>query len=862
MSGESLQSGGQHSPSPGTPGEGLGSKDEGRRMKDEKESSALSLSSSPFSLSSPVVLTGTALTTSLGLDRESTWQSVLAAKSNFGPMTAMESPLPPGKDGAQAVDLPADFAPDLPREARYLRWTIAAALRDAGLTDTLPYDRSRCTILLGTTLHGIRSGGEFLRTGDYGKLANFPAGATIQLAAAGLPFGGAGLTICSACSSSLGSIAMAVTLLQTGQADCVIAGGYDTISEYVYGGFNALRLVADGPLRPFSKDRKGMKLAEGYGIVVLERATDAAARGHTPVAQILGWGESADAHHLTQPHPEGDGAARAMAAALRRANLTPAGIDLVAAHATGTPDNDAGEFAALSRTFGDDLPRVAVAGFKSHLGHTLGGAGAVELILSAMALRDQIVPACANISAADLEFPGLNVSVGAAKPAKIRATLNTSLGFGGANTCVVLAPYLPLPSGEGRGEGQTARIGEGVRKSTPSAPHPNPLPEGEGTRGATGAAKSLAPSRKNPPFARSVFITGIGVIAPGITGREGLLYRLAHPQPAAALTEPIGEAALEGLLNARRVRRLSEYVKLQLAAATLAVRDAGIGEAGDLASFSAILGTAHGSANYSYNYYEQIVREGVMGANPMLFAEGVPNAGAAHISLMLGLKGACQSVIGTRTAGLDALALASARIASGEWDRAIVGAGEEDFDIVRNAYRHCRLASGAEPSGAFAGENGFLCAGGAAAIVLESQAAIEARGGRAIGQITHAGFVRDHRERLAKSLADLLKRIDAPPAVLSSAAGVWLDRVEAAALAGAGSRSVSSMAGYVAETFSATPLIGIAAVIATKALPRLLSYPTGLGSVSAADGSVTVDRFAAICTDPTGIASGVTIELH
>ncbi len=833
-----------HTPSPGTPGEGGGegsaSTPESAASSQQNPHPALSRSTGR-GFPEPIVITGTALATSLGLDRESTWQSVLAAKSNFGPMSAMESPLPPGKDGAQALDLPSDYAADLPREARYLRWTIAAAMADAGLKSSVPYDPSRCTILLGTTLHGIRSGGEFLRTGDFGKLVNFPAGATIKLATEGLPFGGAGLTICSACSSSLGSIAMAVTLLQTGQADCVIAGGYDTISEYVYGGFSALRLVAEGPLRPFSKDRKGMKLAEGYGIVILERVQGAAARGHTPIAQILGWGESADAHHLTQPHPEGDGAARAMAAALRRANLTPAGIDMVAAHATGTPDNDAGEFAALSRTFGDDLPRIPVVGFKSHLGHTLGGAGAVELILSALALRDQIVPACANITAADIEFPNLNVSVGSPKPAKIRATLNTSLGFGGANTCVVLAPSPGTP-GEGWGEGSAANS-----QPTPGS-RQNPHP-----------ALSRSTGRG---FACDVFITGIGVIAPGLVGREGLLHRLASPQPAAALIQPIGEAALEGLLNARRVRRLSDYVKLQLVAATLAIRDAGIGELGELAAqFSAILGSAHGSANYSYNYYEQIVREGVMGANPMLFAEGVPNAGAAHISLMLGLKGACQSVIGTRTAGLDALALAAARIASGEWDRAIVGAGEEEFDIVRKAYQHCGLAAKAEPSGAFAGENGFLCAGGAAAIVLESQSAVQARGGKPIGRITHAGFVRGDRNRLTTSIAELLKQIDAPPAVLSSAAGVWLDRLEADALSSAGVKSVSSIAGYVAETFSATPLMGTAAVLAARSLPRLLSYPTGLGSMSAADGSQKLDRFAAICSDPTGIASGVTIEL-
>src|SRR5204863_3172922 len=129
-------------------------------------------------------------------------------------------------------------------------------------------------------------------------------------------------------------------------------------------------------------------------LLVLERGGDAAQRGASPLAQILGFGESADAHHLTQPHPQGEGAAAAISAALRSANLGPDAIDLIAAHATGTPDNDAGEYAALHKVFGDQLARVPVVGLKSHVGHTLGGAGAVELVLSVMALRDRIVPAC------------------------------------------------------------------------------------------------------------------------------------------------------------------------------------------------------------------------------------------------------------------------------------------------------------------------------------------------------------------------------------------------------------------------------------------------------------------------------------
>ncbi len=772
-------------------------------------------------MSERVVISGSGLATALGITREQTWAALLAGRSGMTPLTAMESPLAPGKDGGQAMDLPADYSPDLPREVRYLNWTIRDAMADANLGERVPYDPSRCAVLLGTTLHGIRAGGTFLRTGNFASLRDFSAGATLASIGLTLPFTGAAITVCSACSSSLGSVALAVTLLQNHQADLVIAGGYDTISEYAYGGFNSLRLVADGPLRPFSKNRQGMKLAEGYGIVVLERAADALARKHTPKAQVLGWGESADAHHLTQPHPTGDGAARAIAAASGSASLKPDAIGLIAAHATGTPDNDAGEFAALSRVFGDELPNVPVVAFKSHLGHTLGGAGAVELILSSLALRDQIVPTCANIAEDDIEFASLNVATGKPRPGRIDATLNTSLGFGGANTCVIL-----------------------------SRPDPSPLP-----------AVHVAAARQE------VCITGVGLLVPGATGVDQLLARMNSTNPAEAihwenLIGSIAEAALDGLLNARRVRRLSDYVKLQLAAATLAMRHAGFADsasAGD--GFSAILGTNQGSVKYSYDYYRQIVKEGISGANPMLFAEGVPNAGAAHLSLMLGVKGACQSVIGSRTAGIDALVLASNRIADGTWQRAIVGAGEEDFDVVRQAYASCGLAAAGEPSAAFAGESGFVTGSGSAAFVLESRASVQARGGRVIGLIDAGAFAHGPASAMANAVASVLKQLGGVEAVLSSADGTWLDRAEAAGLVAGGAKTVSAIYGHVAETFAATPLIGLAVVLASGRLPRLLGSAVLSDRLKPADGLTPISTAAVLASDLTGAVSGVRVRL-
>src|SRR5262245_14212003 len=250
----------------------------------------------------PVVITGLGLATGLGLDPASCWNAIVAGRVGIGPMPAVESPLPEGSTGGQAVDLPREYHPGLPREARYLRWVIEQALRDAGVLGRSPYAASRCAAMLGTTLHGMRAAGRFLRDDNPAELRSFPANCIAHLALKGLEIEGGAATTCSACSSSLGAIALGVTMLETGQADLVVAGGYDAIGEYVWAGFNALRLVATGPVRPFARGRQGMKVAEGYGIVVLERSEDAGRRRARAHAVLAGWGESADAHHLTQPH--------------------------------------------------------------------------------------------------------------------------------------------------------------------------------------------------------------------------------------------------------------------------------------------------------------------------------------------------------------------------------------------------------------------------------------------------------------------------------------------------------------------------------------------------------------------------------
>ncbi|MCX5658530.1 MAG: beta-ketoacyl synthase N-terminal-like domain-containing protein [Planctomycetota bacterium] len=437
-----------------------------------------------------IAVTGTGLATCLGLDLASTWRGVCESRLGMRPLAAMEQPSLPGKDGGEVPELPHDFAPGRSREARYLAWVILAALEDAKLRDTAPAARGRWCVVMGSTLHGMPAGGRFFRSGDPAFLDAFLSASVLAQAIDVVGVGGLAVTTCSACASGLSSVALGSTLLQAGEADVVIAGGYDPLSEYSYGGFNSLRLMSSAPVLPFGRDRQGLRLGEGYAAVILEREDDARRRGGRVAARVLAYGESADAHHLTQPHPEGAGAARAIAGAMIEGGITPGDVDLIGAHATATPDNDGAEYLALRSAFGDRLPEVPCVAFKSHLGHTLGAAGAVELVLSLAAMESGLVPPTRNVTRESLAYPDLRLQLGAPHAGDIRRTVNVSLGFGGSNACVVIE------------------------------------------RGDVQAPAAVARGRAVERPLEEVFITGVGVVAPGapgVVGNEAFVERVSRP---------------------------------------------------------------------------------------------------------------------------------------------------------------------------------------------------------------------------------------------------------------------------------------------------------------------------------------------
>jgi 3-oxoacyl-[acyl-carrier-protein] synthase II len=237
----------------------------------------------------------------------------------------------------------------------------------------------------------------------------------------------------TACSSSATAIGYAGDRIRLGHVEVALAGGAEGLCRLTYAGFNCLRATSTEKCRPFDAERKGLNLGEGAAVLVLESEERARARGATILAYLAGYGITADAYHMTTPLPDGEGAARAMRAALDDASLVPERVDYVNAHGTATPHNDAAETAAIKSVLGARAPSVPVSSIKSMVGHTLGAAGAIEAVASVLTLARGFIPPTVNLRTPDPAF-GLDYVPGQAREKACQVVLSNSFAFGGNNT--------------------------------------------------------------------------------------------------------------------------------------------------------------------------------------------------------------------------------------------------------------------------------------------------------------------------------------------------------------------------------------------------------------------------------------------
>ena len=418
-----------------------------------------------------VVVTGFGLVTPLGLDAPKTWQRLVAGESGLGPITRFDASDLPCKVAAQvnvvgekasnnyeAFDPTRYIAPkEIKKMDVFIHLAMAAAQEAVGMAGWQPATdeaRERTGVLIGSGIGGLNEIYEasiLLKERGPRRISPFfiPS-ALINLASGQVSikygFRGPNHAVVTACSTGAHAIGDAARLIQFDDADVMIAGGAEaSICRIGVAGFAAARALSTGfndspqrASRPWDKARDGFVMGEGAGVVVLEEYEHARRRGATIYAEIVGYGLSGDAHHITAPAEDGNGGFRAMRAALKRAQLNVEDIDYINAHGTSTPLGDEIELGAVKRLFGAHAYKLSMSSTKSAIGHLLGAAGAVEAIFSILAVRDGVVPPTLNL---DDPSEGCDIDLVPykAKERKVKRALSNSFGFGGTNASLIFA---------------------------------------------------------------------------------------------------------------------------------------------------------------------------------------------------------------------------------------------------------------------------------------------------------------------------------------------------------------------------------------------------------------------------------------
>ncbi|MGY8619966.1 beta-ketoacyl-ACP synthase II [Bacillus safensis] len=406
-----------------------------------------------------VVVTGLGALTPLGNDVESTWKNALAGVSGVGPITRVDSSEYTAKVAAELKDFNIEDymeKKEARKMARFTQYAVVAAqkaLEDSRLkiTDEIA---PRVGVWVGSGIGGLETFEEQFevysnkgarRVSPFFVPMMIPDMATGQISIA---LGAKGVNSCTvtACATGTNSIGDAFKVIQRGDADAMITGGTEApLTKMSFAGFCANKALSTNPdpktaSRPFDKNRDGFVMGEGAGIIVLEELEHALKRGATIYAEIVGYGSTGDAYHITAPAPNGEGGVRAMQEAIRDAGLSVEDIDYINAHGTSTPYNDKFETMAIKEVFGEHANQLAISSTKSMTGHLLGAAGGVEAIFSVLAIKDSVIPPTINLETPDEECD-LDYVANEARSKEVQVALSNSLGFGGHNATIIFKKY-------------------------------------------------------------------------------------------------------------------------------------------------------------------------------------------------------------------------------------------------------------------------------------------------------------------------------------------------------------------------------------------------------------------------------------
>lgn len=408
-----------------------------------------------------VVVTGLGAVTPLGNSVEEFWQGLINGKNGVSPITRFDTSLFDTKFAAEVKNFDPLIYLDkksirrLDLFAQYAVYSSAMALNDSSI-NLQTVDLERFGVIYGSGIGGIKSfenqNFEYFTNKNPGRISPFFVTMMIADIAAGhisIEYGlkGPNYSTTSACATASHAIADAFMLIQRGNADLMICGGSEaSITEMGIGGFNAMKALSTWneryleASRPFDKDRNGFVMGEGAGTIILEELEHALNRGAKIYCEIAGIGLTADAHHITAPDPNGDGAVRAMKISINDANLLPNDIDYINAHGTSTPLNDVTETKAIKTVFGEHAYKLAVSSIKSMTGHLLGAAGGIEAIATILSVKEDIIPPTINLQIPDPECD-LDYSPNTATKRQVKAAISNTFGFGGHNASLLFKKF-------------------------------------------------------------------------------------------------------------------------------------------------------------------------------------------------------------------------------------------------------------------------------------------------------------------------------------------------------------------------------------------------------------------------------------
>ncbi|WP_156725855.1 beta-ketoacyl-[acyl-carrier-protein] synthase family protein [Streptomyces apocyni] len=734
---------------------------------------------------SGVTVVGTGAISALGPTARHLWEGARRGQVGIGPVQALSMDGLDTKVGGEVTD-PVEprrgyLAPEGFRE-RAIELALVAA--DEALA-TLPEGlvaAERFGVVLGTCNAGLLSGREWLRAVRDGETPD-PRLALLVTPQAlaesvGAAFGlrGPVLAVNTACASGANAIGLAADLLRAGRADAVLAGGSDAFSDVCFAGFHALQSLSPEPAAPYDAGRQGLSLGEGSGMVLLVRSDFAREHGLTGLADVAGYGLSADGFHSTAPQPEGKGAARAITSALRLSGVTPEEIGYVNGHGTGTPKNDPAETNAIRLALGEaEAARTPVSSTKSMIGHMLGAAGAAEAIVTAHALNEQLAPPTAGYTTPDPECP-LDYIPGAARPLDSGAALSNNFAFGGANASLVLT-------------------------------------------------RSADAHRPPAPDTDRVVITGIGLLSPAGGSAAEVWSAYTRGQVPVTVADGVRRSAVdfdpEPYLTKRQRRRMDRLAQFGIAATSKALADAGV-EPGspEAEAIGIVFGTGTGPMEAMQKFTDPLLAEGPAAADPSVFPNTVYNQAAGQIAIHLGLRGPTSTLSVGHATGAATLAYTADLLAAGHADALVCTVTDTLTEQVGRAYAAVGAASTRaddEPA-----DGKFTLAEGSVAVVLERRSAAIARGATILGEILGHGMASDaSRARRWDARGRGLER--AMRAALDDA-GLAPTGVGAVWLAAAGLSTADA-----AENLAVSRLFGPHPVPALHAPKTVLGEPMGVG---------------------------------